>query len=312
MRFASFLLLLFPLSCLSQNTDSHLQPPKFSDFRVSQRFLGKNATPKITDKWRLFRTRISSASKRLPNFAGHYRVVQWGCGSDCLKFVLLDLRSGSVYDAPFESLWLDAYQTHGWRGAGLEYHANSRLLLADGCASDACSTSYYEWTGTAFRVIPAPAEHEQMFFGEEAPLQHPVPVKPAVLKVLLQTTAAKQGLEFAKVKNEDPATMFRAAEVHLRNSEQTDLVVLGQDWMTGADNDWFWLVSSADKNPKVVLFVGGNSVELGHGLTNGYRNITSHFYTASGEVNQSLYRFDGTRYVRTKNEWTPTSQMYCH
>jgi hypothetical protein len=299
------LLLQFPSSCLPQTKDSQGQPPTFSEYHVALLHRGKNATPKITDNWRLFRTRIREASKRPPNFAGAYRIVEWGCGSDCVRFALVDLRSGSIYDPPFGSLWLDAYHTNGWRGSGFEYRANSRLLVADGCVAENCATFYYEWTGTAFRPISVTsAEHEQTFFGEGTALQHPVPVSPAVLKVLLRTTAAKQGLDFASVKQEDPAKMFRAAEIHLSNAKETDLIVLGQDWMTGADNDWFWLIGSANKNPHVVLFVGGNSVELKHSVTNGYRDITSHFYTAQ-DANVSVYRYNGRRYVRTKDEWTP-------
>ena len=178
----------------------------------------------------------------------------FGLRSDCVRFALLDLTSGAIYDAPFESLWLDAFPTNPWRGAGLEYRADSRLLIADGCVTEECATYYYEWTGNAFHQIFAlSAEHEQTFFGEDAALQHEVPVSAAVLKVLLQTHAAKQGLDFASVKGEDPSKMFRAAEIRLSNSKETDLIVLGQDWMTGADNDWFWLVGSANKSPRVVL-----------------------------------------------------------
>jgi len=302
------MLLPLPQRCLPRMADSLRRPPTFSEYHVDQLFRGQNAAAKVTGHWRLFRTRIRAAAKRPANFAGVYRVVEWGCGSDCVRFALLDLKSGSIFDAPFESLWLDAYPTNGWRGTGLEYHVDSRLLLADGCVKEKCATFYYEWTGTAFRLVPsAPTEHEQTFYGEGTDLQHPVPVSPEVLKVLLRTPAAKQGLEFASVKQGDPAKMFRAAEIHLTNSTEPDLIVLGQDWMTGADNDWFWLIRSPNKNPHVVLFVGGNSVELKHSVTNGYHDIISHFYTAS-EANESIYRFNGKRYVRKKDEWTSTSK----
>jgi hypothetical protein len=154
------LLLWLFASSLPQTADSRAQPPTFSEYHVDKFFRGKNATPKITDSWRTFRTRIRTASDQPPDFAGSYRIVEWGCGSDCIQFALLDLRSGTIYDPPFESLWLDAYPTNGWRGTGLEYRTNSRLLIADGCASEKCATYYYEWTGVAFRLILAPsAEH---------------------------------------------------------------------------------------------------------------------------------------------------------
>jgi len=42
-----------------------------------------------------------------------------------------------------------------------------------------------------------------------------------------------------------------------------------------ADNGWFWLVSSARKNPRVVLFAGGNALEIMDSKTKGYRDIES-------------------------------------
>jgi len=94
MRFAaavSLLLVLFPSSCLPQAADSQAQPPTFSEYYVGKFYRGKNAAPKLTDSWRLFRTRIREASNKPPNFAGRYRVVEWGCGSDCVR-IACDLR----------------------------------------------------------------------------------------------------------------------------------------------------------------------------------------------------------------------------
>ena len=31
-----------------------------------------------------------------PNYAGHYRVVVWGCGTSCAMFAVVDLRNGKV------------------------------------------------------------------------------------------------------------------------------------------------------------------------------------------------------------------------
>jgi hypothetical protein len=73
--------------------------------------------------------------------------------------------------------------------------------------------------------------------------------------------------------------------------------------MTGADNDWFWLISSAHKKPHVILFVGGSSVEIELHSTRGYRDIISCFYTANS-TNKSAYRFNGQRYVCPKSLWT--------
>jgi len=127
--------------------------PKFSDYAVAEIYTGKNAAPKITHDWHLFRTRIREGASEPPNFAGNYRIVHWGCGSDCLTGALVDLKTGDVYSLPFESLWLDVFATEGWRGKGLLYEKDSRLLIVDGCPTEKCGTYYYEWTGTTFQLL---------------------------------------------------------------------------------------------------------------------------------------------------------------
>jgi hypothetical protein len=102
---------------------------------------------------RTHRTRIRDAAKLGPNFAGQFRIVQWGCcGSDCVSFAVINLESGEVFDPPFESIWLLAF-SEGWRGEVLSYKPNSRLLVVDGCPTEHCGTFYYEWTGRKFKLL---------------------------------------------------------------------------------------------------------------------------------------------------------------
>lgn len=41
------------------------------------------------------------AKGQKPNFAGHYVLDSFGCGTGCMATVLVDLRTGAVYRAPF-------------------------------------------------------------------------------------------------------------------------------------------------------------------------------------------------------------------
>lgn len=138
--------------CLPQSVPRETRP-QFSDYTVAELYAGKNAAPKITDEWRSFRRRIREGASHTPNFSGSYRIVEWGCDSDCVRFALIDLKTGVIYGPPFDSLWLDAFATHGWRGKGLEYRNNSRLLVVDGCPTEKCATYFYEWTGSKFRLV---------------------------------------------------------------------------------------------------------------------------------------------------------------
>jgi len=44
-----------------------------------------------------------------PNFAGHYFVIRWGCGSECLMMAIVDARTGKVYDPPFTGAGSELY-----------------------------------------------------------------------------------------------------------------------------------------------------------------------------------------------------------
>ena len=50
-----------------------------------------------------------------PNFAGHYFVIRWGCGADCLMMAVVDAETGKVYDTPLS-------------GAGTELHVDMDML----------------------------------------------------------------------------------------------------------------------------------------------------------------------------------------
>lgn len=66
-----------------------------------------------------FRTRITNAYKAdTVNFAGHYTFVSWGCGSPCQSGVIIDRKTGNVYDAPSAAL-------------GYDFRPNSRMLIVN-------------------------------------------------------------------------------------------------------------------------------------------------------------------------------------
>ncbi len=46
---------------------------------------------------REFRTMLRKSSLEPPNFAGHYTIAVWGCGSSCTDFGIIDRHSGRVF-----------------------------------------------------------------------------------------------------------------------------------------------------------------------------------------------------------------------
>jgi hypothetical protein len=135
--------------------------------------------------------------------------------------------------------------------------------------------------------------NEQISFSEHL-VTHPVELSTDVLKLLLATKEGKQGLTFAsEEERKDPSQLFIASEVHL-GKKQRALVVLGRSGMSGADNDWFWIVLPGN-HPRIVLWAGAYSLRFLLTRTNGLRDVETQWSSAS-EVSTRLYKFDGGIY----------------
>lgn len=141
-----------------------------------------------------------------------------------------------------------------------------------------------------------------VFTESDERFQHSSRVSDEVVELLLMTRAAKGALEYAnRTGHKDVRHLFRGVEVHLGDDLHPDLLVLGIPPMRGADNAWFWLVRSPQEHPELVLFAGGDSLELLSSRTNGYRDIRSRWSSAAGDTRVSIFKFDGKTYkLRTK------------
>jgi hypothetical protein len=74
----------------------------FERYPAGASFRGTVAKPILATHYeRSFRTEIRTQANKGPNFAGHYTVAKWGCGAPCLSFVIVDARTGSVYNPGF-------------------------------------------------------------------------------------------------------------------------------------------------------------------------------------------------------------------
>jgi hypothetical protein len=146
--------------------------------------------------------------------------------------------------------------------------------------------------GRGQEVHPAP---EQKLFSN-SPFQHPVTLSTEVLKVLLAAHPAKE--TFAVLNDSErtnASQLFEAGEVHLNGPDEVDLIVIGMGRMRGTDNSWFWVVRSARKYPEIILFSGGDSLEVLDSKTHGYRDIRA-VWMSSLETETTTYHFDGHSY----------------
>ena len=112
-------------------------------------FHGWPAAPQFeTARARRFRAAISKGAKAGANFAGHFALVSWRCGSSCGSFVVVDSQSGRVYE-PSELVNVEL-----GRG-GPVYRADSSLLVLANCpeSSQGCERKFYNWDGQKLVLV---------------------------------------------------------------------------------------------------------------------------------------------------------------
>jgi hypothetical protein len=90
------------------------------------------------------------------NFAGHYRIIELGCGPGCERVAVIDVESGKVYEPwgsiPSSEFYIGLHVKND--KTGLFYEIGSKLLVARGCIqSGYCAAFYYEWTVSAFKLL---------------------------------------------------------------------------------------------------------------------------------------------------------------
>lgn len=134
-RLAVLLGLVYPLLLLAEK-----QPPRFEDYPVTEMWHGPVVPVSIQSRAeRTYRTRLTTASKQPPNFAGHYRFTMWGCGSNCITGAVIDLATGQVIPLPpdgshaYFSICQSAFED-----SGVECHLDSRLMVMK------CGLNYIE------------------------------------------------------------------------------------------------------------------------------------------------------------------------
>lgn len=96
--------------------------PKFEDYPVnSPPFTGNHSPIDFNShpQANTFRDNLNYGIQYGPNFAQHYTIVTWGCGTLCEVFAIVDAYTGAVYFPGFSS------------SVGLDFRLNSNLLIVN-------------------------------------------------------------------------------------------------------------------------------------------------------------------------------------
>jgi len=131
-------------------------PPAFTDFSVSDRFQGKPAAVKLVSaQARKYRTMLRDGAKEGPNFAGHYTIAQWGCGSGCVQFAIIDAKTGDVYfPAFYVAIVADPDVKMDQIPEPLQFKPDSKLLIVTGARNEkGGGVYYYKWERNRLALI---------------------------------------------------------------------------------------------------------------------------------------------------------------
>jgi hypothetical protein len=152
--------------------------PRFEDY-AAKPYVGVNAAPDVHSevRSRRYRTQLKSWVREKPNFAGHYILATWGCGTGCTEIAVIDALTGKVFHPPgartnsIEDVDPEVLVevSDGERRAdfgALRYRADSRLLVLfgtpDGRAQNK-GVSYFVWENDGLRRV--------RFVGKAHPLE---------------------------------------------------------------------------------------------------------------------------------------------
>ena len=157
--------------------------PAFRDYLVGEVFKDVAAEPIFSSaQQRRFRTRIRDGVSKGsgvwngswknpikssgPNFAGHYYVVRWGCGSDCLMLAIVDAQSGKVYDPPLSAKGEELYlPMDPLSDVEIDFRVDSSLMILRNACKEArreCGVYYFNWQNDHFillrRILQGPTK----------------------------------------------------------------------------------------------------------------------------------------------------------
>lgn len=150
---------------------------RFEEFPVSERYTGTPAAVNLSSdpEAQRFRTVLHNGAKHGPNFAGHYTVITWGCGTSCQSLAIVDAKSGAVY------------MTGLIAEAGAKFRIDSQLLvlnpaenIAEGYGNNppnSLTSRYYVWENNQLvELLPPKSDRSSFSFSRGETSFTPLPL----------------------------------------------------------------------------------------------------------------------------------------
>ena len=156
-----FVLLFTILSAFSSLAFAQSKTPTFAQYAAKVETIKNVRVNLKSHKYaNTFRTNLRNAAKEAVNFAGHFILTTWGCGTNCSQTAIIDARNGRVF-FPDQLQEIGIGYCESLEDAEpIVSQADSRLLVLNGfkggdlnVKTAPCGIYHLEWTGTKFKQV---------------------------------------------------------------------------------------------------------------------------------------------------------------
>lgn len=161
---------------------------------------------------------------------------------------------------------------------------------------------------TCLAQKPTDAAPEQRSFCDDGPDDlsiKPVDLPSSVLTVVMNTEQGRDAKKWAT--HVHPIEMLKGTQIHPSDSGGSFFLVVGSGAMSGADNTWFWIVRQNGQKASMLLFAGGNCLDLGTKKTLGYRNVVT-TWSSPSETVTTTYAYNGKEYKMLRKRSHPNGE----
>jgi len=140
-------------------------------------------------------------------------------------------------------------------------------------------------------------------------MRHPTTIPKAALKPLSEDEVVVRCLKFHEIRPVQlPANWFSAAEVHLRDKAETDLVIMPSmvvehpedeksqsGCWDGVKGDPFWILKKKNSKYRVILSKSADALEILSTRSHGIRDIVLSSHSVDAFAEKPM-KFDGKQY----------------
>jgi hypothetical protein len=154
-------------------------------------------------------------------------------------------------------------------------------------------------------VAESQAVEQSEFSAEDTAARKPVALPEDVLSILKKDKTVQSVLLDQNIQPENlPGSWFSASAIHLSRPNATDLVVVAEPPLAGANVTLFWVFCASGDTYDLVLTAPAHDLVVKHTRWKAHREIELVSATAV-QISTVLCRFDGKQYTEYLSKLKP-------